>query len=91
MLRPLPYLFTTGNPDLLNRVRQIMICGVFLIFLLMAMAPCVSGSEQSEMGWTEATDHAGFPPRDGQSAVVFNGKIWVIGGFGYNSRFFNDV
>lgn len=30
--------------------------------------------------WTQATDDAGFEPRAGHKSVVFDNKIWVIGG-----------
>jgi hypothetical protein len=30
--------------------------------------------------WTSATLSAAWPPRAGQSAVVYSNKIWVMGG-----------
>jgi len=32
------------------------------------------------VAWTQATDSAAFSPRFGHSCVVFNNKIWLIGG-----------
>ncbi len=31
--------------------------------------------------WERITDHAGFAPRDGAGALVFAGKMWLIGGW----------
>jgi dihydrofolate reductase len=41
--------------------------------------------------WTQATTSAGFSPRRGHASLVFDSKMWVIGGFdtGYNRK--NDV
>ena len=33
------------------------------------------------VSWTEATDSAGWSKRYGHAAVVFEGKIWVLGGY----------
>jgi hypothetical protein len=46
--------------------------------------------------WTEATGEAGWDARSKHSSVVFNGKIWVIGGYYEDMfltiyRYFNDV
>jgi hypothetical protein len=32
------------------------------------------------VNWTQVTSSAGWSPRDGHAAVVFAGKMWVIGG-----------
>jgi N-acetylneuraminic acid mutarotase len=40
--------------------------------------------------WTEATGHAGFPPRADHSTVSFEGKLWVIAGWDGNT-YFNDI
>ncbi|MDZ7718756.1 MAG: hypothetical protein U5K72_08075 [Balneolaceae bacterium] len=44
--------------------------------------------------WTQATDDAGFEPRVGHKSVVFDNKIWVIGGLQRTDGediHFNDV
>jgi hypothetical protein len=42
--------------------------------------------------WTQPVLHAGFEPRSGHSSVVFNGKMWVIGGYDdTNKKMFGDV
>ena len=40
--------------------------------------------------WTQATGSAAFPARASAAAAVFNGRMWVIGGYDSNSRM-NDV
>lgn len=42
------------------------------------------------MEWTRATASAGWAPRFGNTAVVFDNKIWVLGGIGESSPG-NDV
>src|SRR5688572_7222748 len=32
------------------------------------------------VNWSRATGNAGFPARTGHASVVFDGKLWVIGG-----------
>jgi leucine-zipper-like transcriptional regulator 1 len=41
--------------------------------------------------WIQATATAGFSPRWFHSSVVFDNKIWVIGGFALGPTYFNDV
>ena len=43
--------------------------------------------------WTQATGSAQFPARFGHTSVVFDNKMWVIGGYGgvYPGDCFNDV
>jgi hypothetical protein len=42
--------------------------------------------------WTCVTDSASFPPRSSHSSVVFDNKMWVIGGLGgYFIHALNDV
>ena len=37
-------------------------------------------SSSDGVNWTQVTDSAPWPPRHGHSSVVYDGKIWVIGG-----------
>ena len=39
--------------------------------------------------WTQATSAAAWPARDAHTTVVFNNKMWVIGG--YDGAYRNDV
>jgi hypothetical protein len=39
--------------------------------------------------WTQATGSAGFSPRYGHAVLVFNNRLWVIGGF--DGKYKNDV
>lgn len=36
--------------------------------------------------WELVTDQAAFAPRDGAGAVVFNGKMWLLGGWNPNDK-----
>lgn len=36
---------------------------------------------QSSYSWTKVTGNAAFAPRDGAGALVFKGKMWIIGGW----------
>lgn len=38
------------------------------------------------VNWTQATEDAGFEPRSGHKSVVFDNKIWVIGGRLWNEQ-----
>jgi hypothetical protein len=42
------------------------------------------------MQWTQATDSAGWSARAGQ-AVVFDNKMWMLGGVGNGDTLKNDV
>ncbi|MFC1503954.1 hypothetical protein ACFL6D_00900 [Spirochaetota bacterium] len=44
--------------------------------------------------WDLATDNAAFSPRENHSSVVYDNKMWVIGGYysnGGGEQFYNDV
>jgi len=45
----------------------------------------------SAMEWTQAAEHAGFSDRQGHSTVVFDNRLWVIGGLKQPSDYLNDV
>lgn len=55
--------------------------------LLMAMM--LSGTAMG-LSWTRATASAEWEPRQGHACVVFNNKMWVLGGFGGGGPL-NDV
>lgn len=38
-------------------------------------------SDKGEYEWIQVTDHAAFPPRDGAGALVYDNKMWLIGGW----------
>ncbi len=42
-----------------------------------------------DISWTKLTNSAGWSARYGHSSVVFNGKMWVLGGYDGSSK--NDV
>ena len=41
--------------------------------------------------WSQATGRAGFSGRFGFEAIVFKGRLWVIGGSSTNMDYFNDI
>ncbi len=47
------------------------------------------------INWTQVTPHANWDTRNAHTSVVFNGKMWVIGGYRYNptggSSYLSDV
>ena len=50
------------------------------------------GSLHAQMTWTQATANAGWSIRAGFSSVIFDNKIWVIGGDNHQSSTYkNDV
>ncbi|MFH1037020.1 MAG: hypothetical protein V1756_03120, partial [Patescibacteria group bacterium] len=40
--------------------------------------------DPSRLSWQEATSNAAWTKRDSHAAVVFNGKMWVMGGLNGN-------
>jgi hypothetical protein len=53
-------------------------------------------SSSDGANWTEVTSHAGWTPRLAAGAVVFKGKMWILGGtenyyFGDDASLKNDV
>ena len=43
-------------------------------------------SSPNGITWTQATNNAGFSKRDGHSSVVYDDKIWVIGGVRWSRK-----
>ncbi len=45
------------------------------------------------VNWTQATDAADWPKRSGLASIVFNNKIWIMGGkiLENGFKYFNDV
>jgi len=44
------------------------------------------GIEPANYRWTCVTDHAAFAARDGAGALVFNDRMWLLGGWNPNDR-----
>ncbi len=61
---------------------------VFVLILLLTSIGTVSAVAGTT--WTQATAHAGWSGRTAHSAVLYNNKIWVLGGFN-NSGVCNDT
>lgn len=41
--------------------------------------------------WILVTDHAAFPPRDGAGALVFDNRMWLIGGWNPGDKITNPI
>ncbi len=48
-------------------------------------------SSTDGVNWTQVTEHAAWVPRQNHKSVVFDGKIWVIGGWQWTGPYLNDV
>ena len=50
------------------------------------------GEEAAKLSWVRVTEHAGWQPRDSSGEMVYDGKMWLLGGW-FNSYgpFPNDV
>jgi hypothetical protein len=79
-----------------------IIIALFLVVVSVSLSGCLnSGGAETQSGdsgvtvagrnWTMATANAEFGPRNQYSAVVFDGKMWVIGGFDNEAGFRNDI
>ncbi len=48
-------------------------------------------SSTDGVSWSDVTDSAPWPPRMGQSLVVYDNKMWVLGGGNHSGITLNDV
>ena len=46
----------------------------------------VSASQEKRYRWERISDRAAFAPRDGAGALVFDGKMWLLGGWNPSDR-----
>lgn len=67
----------------------VLITFIFTFLIISNCFPQVKEVEDGEV-WTQATASAGFSKRYGHTSVVFDNKIWVIGGY-CNTGPLNDV
>lgn len=51
----------------------------------------IMGTSQPKITWTQATDSAAFPARLYHTSVVYDNRMWVIGGEGDNVKMLNDA
>ena len=53
------------------------------LFLLVGSLMCVTGvsADEPEADWVRVTADAGWRPRDSQGEVVFDNKLWILGGW----------
>ena len=58
-------------------------------FIIILFVPLFA--QQGSMDWTQATTSAGWSARQWHTSVVFDNKIWVIGGCENSSSYKNDV
>lgn len=62
-----------------------------LYFVLFAMFSSLSVEAEIGKDWTLVTESAPWPSRIGHTSVVFDGKIWIIGGEDSEPSSYNDV
>ena len=48
-------------------------------------------SSPTNYKWIPVTDHATFPPRDGAGALVYDDKMWLIGGWNPGDKITNPI
>ena len=60
-----------------------------LITALCSLLPAILFAQQGTMSWIQATASAGWSARQNHTSVVFDNKIWVIGGWDGTRK--NDV
>jgi hypothetical protein len=51
-----------------------------------AAVVAAEASPKQEYRWERVTDRAGFAPRDGAGALVFAGRMWLLGGWNPSDR-----
>jgi len=61
-----------------------------LFLILSALCVFIPAVLSAQMDWTSVTDSAGWSPRAGNAVVVFDNKMWVMGGWGLTTNL-NDV
>src|SRR5690606_1125979 len=54
-----------------------IVCLFFIFFLL----PCSLVSQNSEVRWTKVADSVDWSARDSQGEVVYDGHMWIFGGW----------
>lgn len=56
------------------------------LILLVIIDPIVRGDESPGYRWIKVTDQAPFAARDGAGALVFRGRMWLLGGWNPSDR-----
>ncbi len=64
---------------------------VFILVIISFISPAILFAQQGSMAWTQATASANWSARSWHTSVVFDNKIWVIGGWASSSSYDNDV
>jgi hypothetical protein len=62
----------------MKKSRSFLAYAVF--FAACLLLPAALHAQQGSMDWTQATDSAGWSGRCNHTSVVFDNKMWVIGG-----------
>ncbi len=76
------------NGDIMKRQVSLLLLGA----LLAGGLPCLAearkkeGQETPQYRWTKVTGRAAFAPRDGAGALVFKGRMWLLGGWNPRDR-----
>jgi len=56
----------------------------FVILTVFGQAPLANAEDQNSTApyrWVKVTENAAFAPRDGAGALVYKGKMWLLGGW----------
>src|SRR6187397_3202507 len=56
----------------------------FSTALVIAVFTSGADAQDRPPGWVQVTSHAGWQPRDSQGEVVFQDRLWLLGGW-FNS------
>jgi len=59
------------------------ILGGIGVFIMMTVSVC---GQEKVANWVKVTDNAGWPPRDSQGEVVYQDKMWILGGWFDSSK-----
>ena len=65
--------------------------GVVLGLAALLAAVCAPTAAEVGVDWVENTDSADWTARQGHASVVFDGKIWILGGVESGPVWKNDV
>ena len=52
-----------------------------IVATLLILGARIGYAEPAVANWTQITEHADWPPRDSQGAMVFGDRMWILGGW----------
>ena len=54
--------------------------GHLLVLASLLLVPSGARGEDRVLDWVKVTDRAGWQPRDSSGEVVYNNRLWLLGG-----------